>query len=69
MRRSLVVTALLLFVTLAACLTLSQALDLSLDKAPAEVYFSPHGGCTEAIVKEIGRAQSEILVQAYSFSS
>ena len=69
MRRSLVVTSLLLFVTLAACLTLSQALDLSLDKAPAEVYFSPHGGCTEAIVKEIGRAQSEILVQAYSFSS
>jgi phosphatidylserine/phosphatidylglycerophosphate/cardiolipin synthase-like enzyme len=36
---------------------------------PIEVYFSPHGGCTEAIVKEIGDAKSEILVQAYSFTS
>jgi phosphatidylserine/phosphatidylglycerophosphate/cardiolipin synthase-like enzyme len=34
-----------------------------------EVYFSPNGGCTEAIVSEIDRAKSEILVQAYSFTS
>jgi len=33
------------------------------------VYFSPHGGCTDAIVKEIAKANSEILVQAYSFTS
>lgn len=37
--------------------------------AVAEVYFSPKGGCTEAIVSEISRAKSEILVQAYSFTS
>lgn len=33
------------------------------------VYFSPAGGCTQAIVNEIDRAKSTILVQAYSFSS
>ena len=31
-------------------------------------HFSPNGGCQAAIVAEIGRARSEILVQAYSFS-
>ena len=34
-----------------------------------EVFFSPKGGCTKAIVREIGSAKSEILVQAYSFTS
>jgi phosphatidylserine/phosphatidylglycerophosphate/cardiolipin synthase-like enzyme len=33
------------------------------------VYFSPHGGCTEAVVKELGQAKSTVLVQAYSFTS
>ncbi len=37
--------------------------------AVVEVYFSPKGGCTDAIVSEINRAKSEILVQAYSFTS
>jgi phosphatidylserine/phosphatidylglycerophosphate/cardiolipin synthase-like enzyme len=34
-----------------------------------EVYFSPHGGCTDAVVREIESARSTILVQAYSFTS
>lgn len=34
-----------------------------------EVYFSPKGGCTETIVKELQKAKSSILVQAYSFTS
>jgi phosphatidylserine/phosphatidylglycerophosphate/cardiolipin synthase-like enzyme len=34
-----------------------------------EVYFSPHGGATEAVVREIDSARSTILVQAYSFTS
>lgn len=34
-----------------------------------EVYFSPHGGCTDAIVREVNKAKSTILVQAYSFTS
>jgi phosphatidylserine/phosphatidylglycerophosphate/cardiolipin synthase-like enzyme len=36
---------------------------------PVEVYFSPKGGCTEVVVKEIDAAQQTILVQAYSFTS
>jgi len=34
-----------------------------------EVYFSPHGGCTDAIVRELNKAKSTVLVQAYSFTS
>jgi phosphatidylserine/phosphatidylglycerophosphate/cardiolipin synthase-like enzyme len=33
------------------------------------VYFSPRGGCTEAVVKALRKAQSAVLVQAYSFTS
>ncbi|MBI4707335.1 MAG: phospholipase D family protein [Candidatus Omnitrophica bacterium] len=32
-------------------------------------YFSPNGGCTEAIITEIKQAKECILVQAYSFTS
>ena len=31
-------------------------------------HFSPKGGCTEAIVAELGHARRQILVQAYSFT-
>jgi phosphatidylserine/phosphatidylglycerophosphate/cardiolipin synthase-like enzyme len=34
-----------------------------------EVYFSPNGGCTDAITRELDKAQSTVLVQAYSFTS
>lgn len=34
-----------------------------------DVYFSPRGGATDAIVREIASARSELLVQAYSFTS
>lgn len=33
------------------------------------VRFSPRGGCTAAIVKEVAQAREEILLQAYSFTS
>jgi phosphatidylserine/phosphatidylglycerophosphate/cardiolipin synthase-like enzyme len=33
------------------------------------VCFSPRGGCTEDIVEQISAAKSEILIQAYSFTS
>jgi phosphatidylserine/phosphatidylglycerophosphate/cardiolipin synthase-like enzyme len=36
---------------------------------PIEVHFSPQGGCTDAVVREIDAAQSSILIQAYSFTS
>ena len=34
-----------------------------------EVFFSPKGGCTQAIVRELKAARQSILVQAYSFTS
>jgi phosphatidylserine/phosphatidylglycerophosphate/cardiolipin synthase-like enzyme len=34
-----------------------------------EVYFSPKGGCTDAIVRELNKAKTTILIQAYSFTS
>jgi phosphatidylserine/phosphatidylglycerophosphate/cardiolipin synthase-like enzyme len=47
----------------------SHAADLILNNTPAQVCFSPKGGCTEAIISQIDKAKSEILVQAYSFTS
>jgi phosphatidylserine/phosphatidylglycerophosphate/cardiolipin synthase-like enzyme len=37
--------------------------------AGSSLFQSSLGGCTEAIVKEIGNAKNQILVQAYSFTS
>ena len=34
-----------------------------------QVYFSPHGGATEAVVNALEHATNSILVQAYSFTS
>ena len=58
-------TLLILFV----CNPAARALDVDINHAPVEVYFSPNDGATTAIVREIDRARSEILVQAYSFTS
>ena len=54
-----------------ACLSanIADAKDLTLNDVPAQVYFSPNGGCTEAIVTTLNHAKSEVLVQAYSFTS
>jgi phosphatidylserine/phosphatidylglycerophosphate/cardiolipin synthase-like enzyme len=61
-----------LFIAVALVLVLSgasPAKEIVLDHSPVQVYFSPQGGCTEAIVGELNNAKSEILVQAYSFTS
>jgi phosphatidylserine/phosphatidylglycerophosphate/cardiolipin synthase-like enzyme len=48
---------------------------LPLEAAPSipnpvvSAYFSPNGGCTEAIVAVLNSAKTSILVQAYSFTS
>jgi phosphatidylserine/phosphatidylglycerophosphate/cardiolipin synthase-like enzyme len=34
-----------------------------------QVFFSPHGGCTETVVEQLNRARSSVFVQAYSFTS
>ncbi len=57
-------------VLIAAALAACPAGDASVpNQAPVRVYFSPDGGCTAAILSAIGQARSEILVQAYSFTS
>ena len=33
------------------------------------VFFSPHGGCTDEVVRELAAARTRVLVQAYSFTS
>jgi len=43
--------------------------SLTLNNTQTQVYFSPNGGSTQAIIKEIDNANMEILVQAYSFTS
>lgn len=52
-------------VTLAVVLL--SPLFLSAEKI--QVYFSPGGGCTEAVISELKRAKTSIYVQAYSFTS
>jgi phosphatidylserine/phosphatidylglycerophosphate/cardiolipin synthase-like enzyme len=34
-----------------------------------QVYFSPNGGCTKAIVQALDQAKRSVRVQAYSFTS
>lgn len=34
-----------------------------------QVYFSPHGGATDAVVRALEGATNSVLVQAYSFTS
>lgn len=34
-----------------------------------EVYFSPVGGCTQAVVGEVQKAKREIVFEAYNFTS
>ena len=57
---------LFLALLLAAC----TAKTIPQQTAPQiEAYFSPRGGCTDAIVKNLDGAKYSVLVQAYSFTS
>ena len=40
-----------------------------LNQSDVQVYFSPRGGCTDAVVNALNKAKKTILVQAYSFTS
>lgn len=44
-------------------------LAFNINAADIQVFFSPKGGCTEAVVKNLDRATNTVLVQAYSFTS
>lgn len=57
-----------LFLPVQAELTPAVAPSLP-DQAQVQVWFSPDGGATDAIVTAIHDARKEILMQAYSFTS
>jgi phosphatidylserine/phosphatidylglycerophosphate/cardiolipin synthase-like enzyme len=51
------------------CTVLSPPITLAQETPPTwEVFFSPHGGCTDAVIRELNKAKNTILVQAYSFT-
>ena len=51
-----------------AIITQGEAAE-TFSSAKVSVHFSPKGGATETVVQEISHAKSQILVQAYSFTS
>ena len=55
----------------AIALALSFASLFSSEKRTAsiQVYFSPEGGCTGAVVEALAHAKDTVFVQAYSFTS
>ena len=64
------IRAILAFLAISIWVFLSPLSALPQEKSPLwEVYFSPNGGCTHAIVRELDKAQGTVLVQAYSFTS
>lgn len=62
-----------LFSFLAAALVLASVPRLQADgiyhPTGVDAFFSPKGGCTEAVVAELAKAKRTIHVQAYSFTS
>jgi len=47
------------------------SLPLQAQQGPRDLhpYFSPNGGCTQAVVDQLNGAKKQVLVQAYSFTS
>lgn len=63
-------TVLLPIFTVVLRIALSPLPAIPQEKTPTwQVYFSPKGGCTDAIIRELNKAKSTVLVQAYSFTS
>jgi phosphatidylserine/phosphatidylglycerophosphate/cardiolipin synthase-like enzyme len=61
---------LICFLVISSLFSVVYAHDLILSgNVPAQVCFSPEGRCTDAVVAGIVKAQSEILVQAYTIGS
>ena len=58
----------IVFITIILLLLAFTTLAAS-DSLSVQVFFSPRGGCTEAVVNAIAQAKTEIFVQAYSFTS
>jgi len=52
-----------------AVFSLLLAVTIHVAAEDIQVFFSPKGGCTEAVVKNLNAATNTVLVQAYSFTS
>lgn len=49
--------------------TLKAQAPITSSAITVKPYFSPRGGCQEAVVREIGQANKSVLIQAYSFTN
>jgi len=68
MKRSIHYLLAVLFILSALPCHLAAA-EVILNNTPAKVYFSPDGGATKAITRQIDQATREVLLQAYLFTS
>jgi phosphatidylserine/phosphatidylglycerophosphate/cardiolipin synthase-like enzyme len=62
-------TAMRLLLSICVGLLLAGCEQRSSVPRGVQVYFSPHGGATEAVVNALNQATDSVLVQAYSFTS
>jgi len=70
MRKTAIFTMILFFMIAMALPGQGKVIKTSAgDDLQMQVFFSPRGGCTAAIIDAIHAAKMEILVQAYSFTS
>ncbi len=70
MRKRVFITVMLLLSVIVVYAMYGKAVTVTgKDIEQVQIFFSPRGGCTEAVVNAITQAKSEILVQAYSFTS
>lgn len=67
MRKSLIITALILSHFLAT--SIPYQIIAQETKPTWKVYFSPRGGATEAITRELDSAKKTVFVQAYQITS
>jgi len=58
-----------LFFKLSKFVLLLLCFAIAYNSFAQQVYFSPKGGCQEAICREIDSAKSNVMVQAYTFSN
>jgi len=70
-RLALPMVSLIALVCVVACdeLLSTAATPIPLGTNSCSVYFSPKGGCTEAVIRELNNAKTSVLVQAYSFTA
>lgn len=64
-RFAVILTTIVMLSVIASCAT--PATDAPAARIAA--YFSPRGGCTDAVVRQLDAAKESVLVQAYSFTS